>query len=68
MTTILYGIKEKINSVIINKRNIDKIEISVSKEEKEIIEKLAKLHKVDTEEFIRWVVLNKFLDEFLKIN
>ncbi|MGG7076890.1 hypothetical protein [Clostridium sardiniense] len=65
---MLYGIKEKINSVVLNKKNIEKIEIPVSKEEKEIIEKLAKLHKVDTEEFIRWVVLNKFLDEFLKIN
>lgn len=65
---MLYEIKEKINSVVLNKKNIEKIEIPVSKEEKEIIEKLAKLHKVDTEEFIRWVVLNKFLDEFLKIN
>lgn len=68
MTTILYGIKEKINSAIINKRNIDKIEISVSKEEKEIIEKLAKLHKLNTKDFIRWVVLNKFLNDFIKIN
>lgn len=68
MTTILYGIKEKINSAIINKRNIDKIEIPVSKEEKEIIEKLAKLHKLDTKDFIRWVVLNKFLNDFIKIN
>ncbi|MGG7097093.1 hypothetical protein [Clostridium sardiniense] len=64
----MYGIKEKINSAIINKRNIDKIEISVSKEEKEIIEKLAKLHKLDTKDFIRWVVLNKFLNDFIKIN
>lgn len=68
MTTILYGIKEKINSSIMNKRNIDKIEIPVSKEEKEIIEKLAKLHKLDTKDFIRWVVLNKFLNDFIKIN
>lgn len=68
MTTILYGIKEKINSAIINKRNIDKIELPVSKEEKEIIEKLAKLHKLDTKDFIRWVVLNKFLNDFIKIN
>lgn len=68
MTTILYGIKEKINSAIINKRNIDKIEISISKEEKEIIEKLAKLHKLNTKDFIRWVVLNKFLNDFIKIN
>jgi len=68
VTTILYGIKEKINSAIINKRNIDKIEIPVSKEEKEIIEKLAKLHKLDTKDFIRWVVLNKFLNDFIKIN
>ncbi len=65
---MLYEIKEKINSVIINKRNIEKIEIPVSKEEKEIIGKLAKLHKLDTKDFIRWVVLNKFLNEFLKIN
>lgn len=65
---MLYEIKEKINSVIINKRNIEKIEIPVSREEKEIIEKLAKLHKLDTKGFIRWVVLNKFLNEFLKIN
>ncbi|GAA0070652.1 hypothetical protein UT300003_21760 [Clostridium sardiniense] len=64
----MYGIKEKINSAIINKRNIDKIEIPVSKEEKEIIEKLAKLHKLDTKDFIRWVVLNKFLNDFIKIN
>lgn len=65
---MLYEIKEKINSVIINKINIENIEIPVSKEEKEIIEKLAKLHKLDTKGFIRWVVLNKFLNEFLKIN
>ncbi|MBY0756489.1 hypothetical protein K5V21_13625 [Clostridium sardiniense] len=64
----MYGIKEKINSAIINKRNIDKIEISISKEEKEIIEKLAKLHKLNTKDFIRWVVLNKFLNDFIKIN
>lgn len=65
---MLYEIKEKINSVIINKRNIEKLDIPVSKEEKEIIEKLARLHKLDTKDFIRWVVLNKFLNEFLKIN
>lgn len=43
-----------------------KIQIRVSEEEKEIIDKLADLNKMTTANFVRWVILKKYLDDFIK--
>lgn len=40
--------------------------IRVTEEEKEAIAKLAKLQHMDTSAFIRWVILGKYMNEFIK--
>lgn len=43
-----------------------RIQIRVSEEEKEIIEKLSKINHLDTSNFIRWLVFKKYIDDFIK--
>ena len=42
------------------------IQIRVTEDEKYMIEQLAKTQGRDTSNFIRWIILNKYLDEFIK--
>ena len=43
-----------------------RIYIRVTKDEKEIIEKLARCQCLDTSNFIRWLVFGKYIDDFIK--
>lgn len=43
-----------------------RIQIRVSEEEKEIIEKLSKINHLDTSNFIRWLIFKKYIDDFIK--
>jgi len=43
-----------------------KIQIRVTIDEKYMIEQLAKLQGRDTSNFIRWLILTKYLDDFIK--
>jgi uncharacterized protein (DUF1778 family) len=45
-----------------------RIYIRLTQEEKEIIEGLAKNQRRDTSNFVRWLALEKYLDEFIKVN
>lgn len=44
----------------------EKIQIRVTKDEKYMIEQLAKIQRRDTSNFIRWLALSKYLDDFIK--
>jgi phytoene dehydrogenase-like protein len=44
----------------------ERIYIRVTKDEKEIIEKLEKIQRRDTSNFIRWLALTKYLDDFIQ--
>lgn len=43
-----------------------KIEIRVTEEEKELIKSMARLNYMNVSEFIRYIVLNKYLSEIMK--
>lgn len=43
-----------------------RIYVRVTSDEKEIIEKLAKIQRRDTSNFIRWLALTKYLDDFIQ--
>lgn len=43
-----------------------RIYVRVTKDEKEVIEKLAKIQRRDTSNFIRWLALTKYLDDFIQ--
>jgi uncharacterized protein (DUF1778 family) len=45
-----------------------RIYIRVTQDEKEIIEGLAKCQHRDTANFMRWLALEKYLDDFIKVN
>lgn len=45
-----------------------KIYVRVTAEEKDTIQKLAKIQGRDVSNFIRWLALNKYLDDFIKQN
>jgi len=59
----LEGKKDKLNY---DPYRDQRIYIRVTKDEKEIIEKLAKIQRRDTSNFIRWLALTKYLDDFIK--
>lgn len=44
----------------------EKIQIRVTKDEKYMIEQLAKTQRRDTSNFIRWVILSKYMNDFIK--
>lgn len=44
----------------------EKIQIRVTKDEKYMIEQLAKTQRRDMSNFIRWLALSKYLDDFIK--
>lgn len=44
----------------------ERIYIRVTKDEKDLIEKIAKLERRDTSNFIRWLALSKYIDEFIR--
>lgn len=46
----------------------EKIQIRVTKDEKYMIEQLAKIQRRDTSNFIRWLALTKYLNDFIKSN
>jgi len=45
-----------------------RIYVRVTKDEKDIIQKLAKIQQRDVSNFIRWLVLSKYVDDFIKQN
>lgn len=60
---ILFGTtKKKYSDGVRDQR----IQIRVSEEEKEIIEKLSKINHLDTSNFIRWLIFKKYVDDFIK--
>ena len=56
--------KDIINSM--GKSEKSKIEIRVTEEEKELIKSMARLNHMNVSEFIRYIVLNKYLSEIMK--
>ena len=42
------------------------IQIRVTEDEKYMIEQLAKIQRRDTSNFIRWLALTKYLDDFIQ--
>lgn len=60
---ILFGTKKKKYSDGVRDQ---RIQIRVSEEEKEIIEKLAKINHLNTSNFIRWLIFKKYIDDFIK--
>ncbi|MVX62224.1 DUF1778 domain-containing protein [Clostridium chromiireducens] len=44
----------------------DRIYVRVTKDEKDMIKNLAKLQHRDVSNFIRWLALSKYLDDFIK--
>lgn len=49
-----------------DENNKDKIEVRVTKDEKEIIKSLARLNHMNVSEFIRYLTLNKYINEVIK--
>lgn len=43
-----------------------RIQIRVTKSEKEMIEKLAKIQYMDSSNFIRWLIFKRYIDDFIK--
>lgn len=56
--------KDITNSVAKSEKS--KIEIRVTEEEKELIKSMARLNHMNVSEFIRYIVLNKYLSEIMK--
>lgn len=44
----------------------ERIYIRVTKDEKDIIRKLARCQCLDTSNFVRWLIFGKYLDDFIK--
>ena len=44
----------------------ERIYIRVTKDEKDIIKKLARCQCLDTSNFVRWLIFGKYLDDFIK--
>ncbi|WP_066679370.1 DUF6290 family protein [Clostridium septicum] len=44
----------------------ERIPVRVTEEEKELIKKMAKCQSLDVSNFIRWVILSKYKNEFIK--
>ena len=73
MVKLLEDIKEIIKLFLEGKKDKSydsyrdqRIYVRVTKDEKEIIEKLAKIQRRDTSNFIRWLALTKYLDDFIQ--
>lgn len=49
-----------------DENNKDKIEVRVTKEEKEIIKSLARLKHMNVSQFVRYVILNEYVEEIIK--
>ena len=49
-----------------DENNKEKIEVRVTKEEKEIIKSLARLKHMNVSQFVRYVILNKYIEEIIK--
>lgn len=47
-------------------RKTEKIQLRLTKKEKEILEKLATIQHLDVSNFLRWLVFKKFTDELVK--
>lgn len=45
-----------------------RIYVRVTNDEKEMIQKLAKIQQRDVSNFIRWLALSKYLNDFIKQN
>lgn len=56
--------KDITNSVAKSEKS--KIEIRVTEVEKELIKSMARLNHMNVSEFIRYIVLNKYLSEIMK--
>lgn len=56
--------KDIIDSGLCRENRIEKIQIRVTPEEKILISKLANCQCLDVSNFIRWVILNKYFNEF----
>ncbi|NSB12125.1 hypothetical protein [Clostridium beijerinckii] len=66
-------IRELIEMFLLKKKDKDydsyrdeRIYIRVTKDEKDIIRKLAKCQCLDTSNFVRWLIFGKYLDDFIK--
>lgn len=59
----LLNIMKKIEFELI--RN-DGVYVKVTKEQKEIIKMLAKCQKKSSSDFIKWVIFQKYVDDFIK--
>ena len=44
----------------------DGVYVKVTKEQKEIIKMLAKCQKKSSSDFIKWVIFQKYVDDFIK--
>lgn len=44
----------------------ERIYIRVTEEEKEVIQKLANCQALNVSSFVRWVILSKYLNDFIK--
>lgn len=75
----LYGIEKGVSEGIKTYKNIvelkdneelriKKVEVKLTIEEKELLKKVAKLKHKTMSDFIRDLIFNKYLDEFIKIN
>lgn len=40
--------------------------IRLTKEEKDIVKKLANCHKSSIQEFVKYIIFNKYIDDFIK--
>lgn len=60
----LFGSRKHYSNGIRDKR----VQVRVTEEEKEMIEKLAELQHLDTSSFVRWLIFKKYLDDFIRNN
>lgn len=51
-----------------NKNKVEYIQIRVTREEKELIQKLANCQCLSVSSFFRWLALSKYKDDFIRDN
>ena len=51
-----------------NKNKVEYIQIRVTREEKELIQKLANCQCLNVSSFLRWLVLYKYKNDFIRDN
>lgn len=77
INNLLNRIEEKLNNQRISEKDIvgvmddpsetkTKIEVKVTYEEKQLIKSMAKLNHMNMSEFIRYVILTKYINNFIQ--